>query len=108
MTGSVYLNRCTCNCCAIDTGDERFRLRSLRADADGVGVVRNTIVADINIVIAVREILAGVNAQGDVVAAGCIVEERTSTVGSVPVADGVAAESISTISRVEVTGGVAD
>ena len=61
------------------------------ADADGVGFASNTGVADIDIVIASGEIIAGFKAQCDVVAAGCVAE-RTETSGRVVVAGCVAIE----------------
>ena len=47
-----------------------------RADANGVGLASNTTIADVDIVIARGEIVAGCNAQCDVVAAGGVVQER--------------------------------
>ena len=44
------------NGCPADAGDKGGRLRSLRADADGVGLASNARVADIDIVIARGEI----------------------------------------------------
>ena len=56
--------------CLINAGDICVRLGSLRADPDGVGLGRNTLIADVDIVIARGEVLTGVNAYGDVVAPG--------------------------------------
>ena len=64
------------------------------ADADGVGLARNTSVADIDIVIARGEIATGLKAQGDVVAAGGVANERMLTDGRVVVAGGVVNERI--------------
>jgi hypothetical protein len=64
-------------------GDERCGLICLVADANGVGLGRNTQVADIDIVIARGEISTGSWAQGDVAAARCIAEKRFETLGRV-------------------------
>ena len=58
-------------------------LDSCCADADGVGLARNTMVADVDIVTACGEIYTGLKAQGDVAAAGCVVKERLNTSGRV-------------------------
>ena len=57
---------------AVDAGDERTGLCPLLADADRVGVSRNAHVADVDVVAAGGEIGAGVIAQRDVIAAGCV------------------------------------
>src|SRR2546430_1529326 len=56
VTAAVYFNRCTHNSCDANTGDKRFGLSSLRADSDGCRFTSNTDVADIDIIIASREI----------------------------------------------------
>jgi hypothetical protein len=58
-------------------------LRSWVANTNRVRLARNTFVADIDIVIASGETHAGINAEGDVVVAGCVVSERGSTDGRV-------------------------
>jgi len=78
----------TCNCCATNPHDEGACLRI--ADADGAVVAGEPAVADIDIAIARGEIKTGISAQGDVAAAGCVVGERSVTVGRVAVAGGVA------------------
>src|SRR2546426_7547280 len=114
LTGGVYFNGYACNSCSADAGDKRFRLSS-RADTDGVGLGRNTLVTNIDIVTARREIVAGSYAQSDIAAAGGVaserietagrVKERVKTVGRVATA-GVVKERLKTIGRVEVAGGV--
>jgi hypothetical protein len=54
-------------------------LQSRRADADGVGLGRNPLVANIDIVISRGEKHTGKVAKRDVVAAGCVIVEREST-----------------------------
>ena len=64
------------NRCPANAGDKGFRLSSGCADADGSGLARDTTVANIDIVTARGEIDTGMKAQCDVVAAGCVVQER--------------------------------
>ena len=107
LTAAVYLNRCAANRCPINAGHKRFRLGSLCANADGVGLGRNTSVADIDIVIARGEVDSGVNAKGDVVVAGGVGNERKSTISRVFDAGGVEIERVNTVGRVPKAGGVA-
>ena len=95
----------------------------MHADANGIGLGRNTCVADVDIVIARGEIVprartqcdiarAGgvvkerINTVGRVVAAGCVAKERTNTGGCVGDAGDVVNERVLTQERVDV-GGVA-
>ncbi len=64
----------------------------LLADADGVGLGSNTQITDIDIVIAGGNIVTGAKAQGGVVLAGGIVQERGNTVSRVPFSGGVVSE----------------
>jgi hypothetical protein len=52
----VYNNACACNWASIDARNKGSCLGSLRADADGVGLGRNTLVTDIDIVTARGEV----------------------------------------------------
>jgi hypothetical protein len=56
----------SCWFCMSDAGDKRFRLRSLPADADRVGLRSNTLVAYIDIIITRRERITGMITQGDI------------------------------------------
>jgi hypothetical protein len=53
-----------------NAGDKGGRVSFFRANADGGGFGLNTFVANIDIVIACGEIQTGLNAQGDIAAAG--------------------------------------
>jgi hypothetical protein len=64
-------------------GNKCVYLSPLLVDADFVGLASNTFVADIDIVVAHGEIVTGRSAQRDVVAAGCVVSERSITAGCV-------------------------
>src|SRR5262249_3475913 len=74
LTGGVYLHCSAHNCSAIDPGDEGFCLGFWCADADRVGLARNTLIADIDVVIACGEICTSYKAHADVAAAGCVYE----------------------------------
>jgi len=71
---------------AIYPRDERSTVHGLVADADGVGLIGDTGVADINVAIAGGEIVARLKTQCDVVAAGCVATERFKTGGRIVVA----------------------
>ena len=68
----IHPNLHTPNCCIANAGDKRFRLRALCADADCIRFVANTLVADIDVVIACGEIESGLSAQRDVEGTGCV------------------------------------
>ena len=72
----IHPNLHTSDCCITNTGDKRFRLRALCADADRVRFVANTLVAYIDVVIASGEMRSGVSAQGSVAAAGRVAVKR--------------------------------
>jgi hypothetical protein len=72
LTRGIYMNGCACNLCSTDAGDKGFFLGSHRADADGVGLTIDTIIADV--VTAGGEMETGVKAQGDVAAADGVVK----------------------------------
>jgi hypothetical protein len=55
----------------------------LRADADSVGLVSNTLVANIDIVIARGEVQTSFKAYCDITAAGGVAKERIKAVGRV-------------------------
>ena len=59
LTSATYVNCRTCNRNTNNAGDKGGLLGSCRADADGVGLGRITLVADIDIVIARGEIGTG-------------------------------------------------
>src|SRR5262249_42753881 len=71
------------------------------ADANGVGFPANTSVADIDIVTARGETSPCATAQCNVVVPGCIVIERSSTVGRVAIARNISVKCPNTVSRVE-------
>jgi hypothetical protein len=71
-------------------------------DADGVGLIGNTAVADINVVIA-RELVTSANTYCDVVVASAVASERSITDCRV-VASGVAIERPKTVGRVAAAG----
>jgi hypothetical protein len=52
-------------------GDKCRCLIRLIPDSDGVGLSSNTFVADVDIVIARSEVIAGITAYCDIEAAGC-------------------------------------
>src|SRR5258705_4225705 len=105
MAPGIYDNCHTCwNACPTDAGDKCGRLSSSPPDAYGVGLSINTLVADIDIVIADGEISTGSKAQGDITVAGRIFRERSNAVSCVSVATGVAVESSSTIGDVVIAG----
>ena len=83
------------------------RLGSLRADADGGGLGRNTCIADVDIVIARSKVCTGGSAQCDVAAAGGVIVERIFTGGRVCAAGCVEHEGLKTVGRVVLAGGVA-
>ena len=72
------------------------------ADADGVGLASNALVTAIEIIIARGEVGTGSVAKCDVVAAGCVANERIMTGGCVVVAFCVANERFNTGGRVVV------
>ena len=130
----LFLETCRGDCCAefsigidvngnaatggfpTDSRDKGGRLSFFLADADGVGLGRNTNIADVDVIIARGEISTGSCAQGDieaagvvkerlqtvgrVEAAGCVFIERKSTVGRIALADSVTKERKSTVGRV--------
>src|SRR5262249_27575145 len=96
LTVGVHLNRCACNWCSTNASDKGAGVgwhcvvgvwighSHLLADADGIGLISDTQITDIDIVIAGGKIVTGAKAQGDVVLASGIVKERGNTVGRVP------------------------
>src|SRR6266404_2587558 len=64
LTSATYVNCRTCNRSPNNARYKGFRLGSLRADADGAGLGRNSTVADIDVIITSGEIAAGSKAQG--------------------------------------------
>src|SRR6266404_529400 len=90
--------------CVIDAGHKCIGLSS--ADADGVRLSRNTIVADVDVVTARSKVEAGPIAQRDVRAAGGVAIERIQTARRVGSAGGVAIERLKTIGRVVVRADV--
>ena len=80
--------------------DKCRRLTSSRADSDHARLTRNSLVANIDIVIARSEVYTGEIAQRDVAAAGCVELERSIAGGSVVAAGGVQLEGIKTAGRV--------
>src|SRR5438093_8253338 len=113
----IHPNLHTPNRCIANSGDKRFRLRSMCSDADCVRFVTNTLVTYVDVVIACGEIAARSKSQRDVLVAGCVVMERISACarvevagciiderpnpgGCVGVADGVSKQRLRTDSRV--------
>ena len=84
--------RASAQSCPVDASNEGSCLGSLRAYADGVGFVLESLVANIYIVIARGEIHASASANGDVVIAGGVGRERINTIGCVVEALGVGVE----------------
>ncbi len=68
-----------CNGDATNAGDQYGLLRWFGADTYLVGLARNARTPNVNIVTAGGEIITGIKAQCDIVAAGGIVIERIST-----------------------------
>src|SRR6266404_6096319 len=91
--------------CVIDAGHKCIGLSS--ADADGVRLSRNTIVADVDVVTARSKVEAGPIAQRDVRAAGGVAIERIHTARRVGATGGITIERGKTIGRVVVAGSVA-
>jgi hypothetical protein len=87
-----------------NSGDKRGGVHRWVADADASGLAGKTFVADINVIVARCQIIAGELAQSDVEIAGCVGKERTITIGYVIVAGCVAKEGLNTNSRIAVTG----
>jgi len=65
-------------------------LSSLRADADGVGLGRNTLVPDIDVVTARGQRATGSETNGDITVPGGIIEESIESVSHVVNTGGVA------------------
>jgi hypothetical protein len=55
-------NLLTPNGCATNAGDKGFRLRSLCADADRVGLAASTVIPDVDVIAAASEIASGIGA----------------------------------------------
>src|SRR5204863_3166635 len=101
-----------------DARDESCRLRSYRADANCVGLVSHTLVADVDIVSA-RGVEACTIAQRDIESTGSVVIEGIKTVSRVMAAEPVGIEGSRTVGgviragfvgkeRVRTVGGVID
>jgi hypothetical protein len=84
--------------------DKSCSLICLVAYADRFSLAGKTFVADINVIVARCQIIAGELAQSDVEIAGCVGKECTITIGYVIVAGCVAKEGLNTNSRIAVTG----
>src|SRR5262249_58754871 len=84
---------------SIYPGNEGRRLIRLIPDADGVGFASKTLVANIDIETFRREGNPCPSAQGDIVGAGCVPQERLKTGGCVGLA-GVKEERPITVGRV--------
>ena len=70
-------------CYPIYTGDKGSRLRSYRADADGVGLGGNTEVSNVDVVRTGSKTSASRTAHGDIVGAGGVTGKRLETDGCV-------------------------
>ena len=92
--------------CSTDPGDKGGRLGSLRADADGVGLGRNTLVPDIDVVTARGQRATSSETNGDITVAGGIIEESIESLSHVVNATGVAKQRKPAISDVAATRGV--
>ena len=86
LTVRVDPNWCPCRHCSIDPRDIGFRLGPLSANADHPVIADRTSIANINIVVALGNIDAGVTADGDVPLAGGIVYKRLRTHGCIVIA----------------------
>ena len=101
MTCGIYLHyQARCDGCRINPCHICIRLRSFSADADGIGFASNTFIADVDIVIAGREIGTSEIAQCDVARPRCVHVQRAPTRGRVGLADGVATQRAPTRGRV--------
>ena len=89
--------------CPADAGDKGRGLHARFADTDLSGIACKSHVADVDIVTACGEIVASLIAQRDVRVAGCVVMERSFTVGRVVGSDCVRLERTKTHSRVLVS-----
>ena len=76
------------------------------ADADRVGVASDTEVANIDIRVTIRNCEPRKNAQGDIVTACGIVQERLETDGRVGAAGTIEIERLETVGRVAAADGV--
>src|SRR4051794_22026517 len=97
MTVCIYNNCYTgWNGCSINPGDICIR-RCCPPNADSARLVRNTTIANIDIVTAYSEIATGITTHGDVVAASCFAKERFRTDGRVVAAGCVEKERTNTV-----------
>src|SRR4030095_11870970 len=84
MTIGIYNNRYTSwYSCPADAGDKGRGLHARFTDTDLSGIACKSHIADVDIVTACGEIVAGLIAQRDVRVTGCVVMERSFTVGRV-------------------------
>jgi hypothetical protein len=104
---AVYNNACACNWASTDASNKGSTLGSLYTDADRSRVARPSRIADIDVAVASGEICTGINAQGNVAAARCVVKERPDTLGRVVDAGCVVKERIKTAGRVLAAGCIA-
>src|SRR5437867_1564540 len=95
-----------CNSRPSNAGDEGIRLGSWRADADRIGLARDTTIANVDIVTAGREILAGSKAERDVAVAGGVLKERQNPCGRVVAAGCIGVEGVAANRGVFCTDGV--
>lgn len=89
--------------CPADAGDKGRGLHARFADTDLFGIACKSRVADVDIVAACGEIVAGLIPQRDVRVAGCVVMERSFTVGRVVGPDCIRLKRTKTDSRVLVS-----
>jgi hypothetical protein len=104
---AVYNNACACDWASTDASNKGSSLGSLYTDADRSRVARPSRIADIDVAVASGEICTGINAQGNVAAARCVVKERPDTLGRVVDAGCVVKERLNTGCCVVAAGCVA-
>src|SRR6184192_383734 len=89
MTTGIYDNCYSCwNSCPADAGNKGVCLFSALADADGLRLARNTVITNIDVVNTCREISTGSIAHCNVIAAGCVAQERIRAVSRIIAAIG--------------------
>jgi hypothetical protein len=103
MTTFVNYYRVAGHCYSSNTCNVCSSVCFSGTDADGVSVISNTPVADINIITASRKIITGRITEGDVVGAGAVIE-RKGAMGCIVVAAYIGKQCAITIACVVVAG----
>ena len=82
-------------------------MSSYASDPNGICLTCNPGIANVDIIISCRQVLPGSQTQGNVVAAGGVIEECLKTNGRIATADSVVIKCRKTDGRVVATGRVA-